>query len=589
MTGCPSPHADQAQALPATARGAQLRELLRAYQEVLDTIDGLSPVPMVLTRHRGRLHYLPRLKWPVRHLAVRHIRRTLGALSRRYSARAAIGAVDDGEQSERDAIREFEASLTPDRNKLYLVLLIAAIVIFCRPVIGLVGPAVVNFTARDATDPALGDGLRRQLLETVHDVGSALSANVSSVSDAVDALISGGVQHLVAAALCIAMSSYVVLRPMISGFRLKRMLFNLSTPDEALAGRSAVSRWSITQSTGLYAQERMMFAALGGHAPREFPLDLAVSTLATAFPLGYVALQTRIAILALTGGAEYALTGGRPVADEVEAKMVSAVSGMLGISSILTAVCVLGLTTWRWLWLLRVVRRRRLGESGPYLPYEVNIRGTNSIARVQSPVDWRFAVMTWVVMMYGGGTLLAMEFLAVSLREYGYAVPTAFAVLVMAIPAMLTVLAIYLCLNLPWWYRINRELRDLNRRYPLCGNGPGPVSQTLMVTVGWLLILPPFIAIFRACAHTRRAQHRAGCRGSAMPPWAAPFLVLCPPLLVFHLQRELNKVWTAEGVPLDPWSAGRRPGSLPWLKLARAAQPEAVAEPMRPVALAAQS
>jgi hypothetical protein len=37
--------------------GVEVRELLAVYQEVLDTVGYLSPVPMVLRKHRGRLHY----------------------------------------------------------------------------------------------------------------------------------------------------------------------------------------------------------------------------------------------------------------------------------------------------------------------------------------------------------------------------------------------------------------------------------------------------------------------------------------------------------------------------------------------------
>ena len=80
------------QVMRSTHHGSQVRELLAVYQEILDTVDDLPLVPMVLRKHRGRLHYLPRAKWPVRYFVVRHVRRTLADLSRCYGARAALGS-----------------------------------------------------------------------------------------------------------------------------------------------------------------------------------------------------------------------------------------------------------------------------------------------------------------------------------------------------------------------------------------------------------------------------------------------------------------------------------------------------------------
>jgi hypothetical protein len=72
-------------AADTTPPASQVRGLLTRYQDVLDTVDSLRWVPMVLWKHRGRLHYLPRAKWPVRYFVLRHIRRALTELNRRYS------------------------------------------------------------------------------------------------------------------------------------------------------------------------------------------------------------------------------------------------------------------------------------------------------------------------------------------------------------------------------------------------------------------------------------------------------------------------------------------------------------------------
>jgi hypothetical protein len=93
------------QAIESTS---QVCELLAAYQGVLDTIGDLPPVPMVLRRHGGRLHYFPNPRWLLRYFVVWHDGRTLASLSRRYSARAALGRGADAERQYREAVREFQ-------------------------------------------------------------------------------------------------------------------------------------------------------------------------------------------------------------------------------------------------------------------------------------------------------------------------------------------------------------------------------------------------------------------------------------------------------------------------------------------------
>ena len=147
----PLPVPDEApQAIRSTPHVSQVRELLALYQQVLDTADDLSLMPMVLRRHGGRLHYLPRPKWLVRYFLVGHVRRSLADLSRRYSARAALEQITLGEEHDREAVREFQQSLPPDRQKFYLVLLIAVIVVVIRPIIYAAAPVITSVTGAGA-------------------------------------------------------------------------------------------------------------------------------------------------------------------------------------------------------------------------------------------------------------------------------------------------------------------------------------------------------------------------------------------------------------------------------------------------------
>jgi hypothetical protein len=53
---------EDAPATDSTPRDAHVHQLLAMYQDVFDTVDNLPWVPMVLSKRRARLHYLPRAK-----------------------------------------------------------------------------------------------------------------------------------------------------------------------------------------------------------------------------------------------------------------------------------------------------------------------------------------------------------------------------------------------------------------------------------------------------------------------------------------------------------------------------------------------
>ncbi len=117
--------------------------------------------------------------------------------------------------------------------------------------------------------------------------------------------------------------------------------------------------------------------------------------------------------------------------------------------------------------------------------------------------------------------------------------------------------------NFYWYYKINRELRDFGRVYQLENlSKSNPWLSLLAVTLGWLLIVPPFVSWYRC---TKRIQETQGLLGGEpisgvglAAAWAGGWL-LTPVLLMipYMVQSGLNAVWTAyEGV--DP-GAGHAP------------------------------
>jgi hypothetical protein len=563
----PLPVPDEApQAIRSTPHGSQVRELLAVYQAVLNAGDDLSLMPMVLWKRRGRVHYHRRPKWFVRYLLVRHIHRSLTDLSRRYSARAALEQAALGEDQDREAVRDFLQSLPPDRHKVYLVLLIAAIVVLVRPITTAVVPAVnelikvgtgaggfARWLAFKSGGVHSAQQLSKLTSEKLQNIEEVASLSVTSIDQAVNALLSGGRLEpavLSVLALGVALSTYVVLLPFLPAFLLKRMLFNVS-PEPTGGHRSAVARWSVSQATGLYDKENRVFAELGERPPTEFPFDLAVSALAMVLPLICCGLLFTLGVSVLSS-----------------AHRATAVR--VGGFTTLGAVCLLfAILVWLG-WLYRTWRRRQLGRSGPYSPFEVGIRDGKTVAKVEDPIGWRLPFFL-VFSLLMAGTLF------VTAISDGNGFVSAFGLALLG-PLLYGSLAYWL-VSLPWWYRINCELRNLDRSYDSQETGIRPRDSLLLMMTAGFCTFSAFlacIAVYRVGRKIQMAQERAAQPVTAWSPWVLVLLQVpgpyLSPVLFTHLQRELNKIWKAEGQPLDPWpaesspEANRSTGTLPWLK-----------------------
>ena len=60
---------------------------------------------------------------------------------------------------------------------------------------------------------------------------------------------------------------------------------------------------------------------------------------------------------------------------------------------------------------------------------------------------------------------------------------------------------------LVWYYKINRELRDIGR---VTGQeerlGRSPFKSLMAISVGWLIIVPPFVSFYRTLQRIESAQ-----------------------------------------------------------------------------------
>lgn len=90
-----------------------------------------------------------------------------------------------------------------------------------------------------------------------------------------------------------------------------------------------------------------------------------------------------------------------------------------------------------------------------------------------------------------------------------------------------------------WYYKVNNEAR----RY-LQDPSIRPGRSLLAITLGWLIIVPPYISIYRTAQRIQRMQANANVPDRA-EPWIALLLTLVAGLYPLYLQIQLNKIWDA--------------------------------------------
>ena len=104
-----------------------------------------------------------------------------------------------------------------------------------------------------------------------------------------------------------------------------------------------------------------------------------------------------------------------------------------------------------------------------------------------------------------------------------------------------------------WWYFINREMRDLGRARGV-DLGQKPVNSLLAVTIGWIIIVPAIVSLWRTSDRIQRTQDTAGAgaeRG-ANGPVLFVLLLLVSLVGVWFAQNELNKAWAKQGAGAPP-------------------------------------
>jgi hypothetical protein len=248
----------------AVAAQADVAPLLRSYRSALALAADLPPSRTAKPRWWRDFLTLVRPRWGLNRFLVDHMRARTDQLNRRYCLRLSLGEDDGNDARDREALEKFASSLPPPRGAIWTALPLLAIVGVAQVLVALVGDI---------------QGER----ETFDQIAGLVDLNPGHVREAVTALLHASTSVVLDLIGIITLSAYVVLRPFVFGFRLKRML--LSQPG-ALDGRHQASPLGqAATALDIHGQESRLFEALGMAPPSESAFDLKVKAVMAVFLL----------------------------------------------------------------------------------------------------------------------------------------------------------------------------------------------------------------------------------------------------------------------------------------------------------------
>ena len=96
-----------------------------------------------------------------------------------------------------------------------------------------------------------------------------------------------------------------------------------------------------------------------------------------------------------------------------------------------------------------------------------------------------------------------------------------------------------------WWYFVNRELRDFGRAKGTdeCGTSPG--TSLAALAIGWIVIVPPFVSVFKGFKRMNAASRLAGSGDGFDAGLGLLIWIFISPIAIYLFQMNLNKVWKA--------------------------------------------
>ena len=112
-----------------------------------------------------------------------------------------------------------------------------------------------------------------------------------------------------------------------------------------------------------------------------------------------------------------------------------------------------------------------------------------------------------------------------------------------------------------WYYKINDELRRFERDETI-----SPARSLMAVLFGWIIIVPPFIAMYNTGKHVQGVEQRLAIQPELEPALAVVIMLFIAIGDGIYIQEHLNGVWdraSGAGAPALPSTPPVPPPPVP--------------------------
>ncbi len=95
---------------------------------------------------------------------------------------------------------------------------------------------------------------------------------------------------------------------------------------------------------------------------------------------------------------------------------------------------------------------------------------------------------------------------------------------------------------LVWYFKVNKEMAELGQAKGTeeCGTSPG--TSLMAILFGWILIVPPFVSLYRTCKRLNASEKAVGNPEGIEAPLLWLLFIFIGPVGHYLFQRNLNRV-----------------------------------------------
>ena len=110
-----------------------------------------------------------------------------------------------------------------------------------------------------------------------------------------------------------------------------------------------------------------------------------------------------------------------------------------------------------------------------------------------------------------------------------------------------------------WYYKINDELKTFERDPSI-----SPTRSLMAMIFGWIIIVPPFIAMYNTAKHVQGVEQRMTIQPQIEPALAIVIMLLVSVGNGIYIQEHLNRIWDrGVGVSSSPPPPGTQLPPMP--------------------------